>query len=59
MTRPFIDELMELCEGRGYKIRAVDIDGDVVEVTFNYERNEGIEKSVITKDFRIKEESKV
>jgi len=32
MKRPFIDELTELCTERGYRITAVDIAGEVVEV---------------------------
>lgn len=59
MKKPFIDELMALCEGRGYKIRAVDIDGDVVEVTFKNERRKSVEKGLISKDFRIKETTTV
>jgi len=49
--KPFIDELMELCKGRGYSITAVDIDGDVVEVIFN---NTKVKKD-IPKDFHIME----
>lgn len=59
MKRPFIDELMELCEGRGYQITAVDIDGEVVEVIFNHAGRKSTEKSSVSQDFRIKDTSTV
>jgi hypothetical protein len=57
--RPFIDELMELCERRGYTVQAVGVEGNIVEVTLSNERGSRAKESTIAKDFRIKEEPAV
>ena len=51
MKRPFVEEMIELCEARGYKVQAVGVEGDVVEVVLKYERSK---KGIIAKDFKIK-----
>ncbi len=59
MKRPFIEEMIELCESRGYKVQAVGIEGDAVEVTLKNERVDRAKESIISKDFKIKESTEV
>jgi len=54
MKRPFVEEMIELCEKRGYQVQAVGIDGDAVEVILKHERSKRTKKDIVAKDFKIK-----